>query len=357
MFIAYDESGLDEFIAKPEVTISPESPVLVDQFLEDAFEYDLDAVSDGESVYIGGILQHIEAAGIHSGDSAAVFPPYKSKPEILAQMREWTLRLAKHLSVKGLMNIQVAEKDGKLYIIEVNPRGSRTVPFISKSSGVDLVEAAVRVWLGEDLVQQGLVRERGSWAEGRCIMGWAVKEAVFSFDRFQSVDPALGPEMRSTGEVVGYGRTFGEAYAKSQAAAANRLPTSGRVIISVNSKDRGTIAPIARSLQELGFSLLATKGTARDLFKEGILADVVLKTQDGHPNIVDYIRARKADLIINTPMGFHSRKSDDDIRTEAVRAHVPYTTTTSAAKAAVEAIRYLQENRFIVRELPQGPRR
>ena len=356
MFIAYDDDGLEEFMKKPEVTVSEDSPVLVDQFLEDAFEYDLDAVSDGRSVYIGGILQHIEAAGIHSGDSAAVFPPYKSKPEILAQMREWTLRLAKHLSVKGLMNIQFAEKDGKLYIIEVNPRGSRTVPFISKSSGVDLVEAAVRVWLGEDLVKQGLVKERGSYAEGRCIMGWAIKEAVFSFDRFPHVDPALGPEMRSTGEVVGYGRTFGEAYAKSQAAAFNKLPVSGRVIISVNSKDRKTIVPIAKALEELGFHILATKGTARDLYGEGILADVVLKTQDGHPNIVDYIRERKADLIINTPMGFRARQSADDIRTEAVRAHIPYTTTTSAAKAAVEAIRYLQENRFIVRELPRGNR-
>ena len=353
MFIAYDDAGLEEFMAKKEVTISPEAPVLVDQFLEDAFEYDLDAVSDGKNVYIGGILQHIEAAGIHSGDSAAVFPPYKSKPEILDEMRQWTLRLARHLNVQGLMNIQFAEKDGKLYIIEVNPRGSRTVPFISKSSGVDLVEAAVRVWLGEDLAAQGLVKDENGIGEGRCIMGWAIKEAVFSFDRFQHVDPALGPEMRSTGEVVGYGRTFGEAYAKSQAAASNRLPTSGRVIISVNSKDRKTIAPIARALQEMGFHVLATKGTARDLYSEGILCDVVLKTQDGHPNIVDYIREHKADLVINTPMGFHSRKSDDDIRTEAVRNHVPYTTTTSAAKAAVEAIRYLQENRFVVRELPR----
>ena len=353
MFIAYDDAGLEEFLRKPEVTISPEAPVLVDQFLEDAFEYDLDAVSDGRSVYIGGILQHIEAAGIHSGDSAAVFPPYKSKPEILSEMRAWTLKLARHLNVQGLMNIQFAEKDGKLYIIEVNPRGSRTVPFISKSSGVDLVEAAVRVWLGESLVEQGLVKEEGGIGEGRCIMGWAIKEAVFSFDRFQHVDPALGPEMRSTGEVVGYGRTFGEAYAKSQAAASNRLPTSGRVIISVNNKDRKTIAPIAKALQEMGFHVLATKGTARDLYAAGILCDVVLKTQDGHPNIVDYIREHKADLVINTPMGFHSRKSDDDIRTEAVRNHVPYTTTTSAAKAAVEAIRYLQENRFVVRELPR----
>ncbi len=353
MFIAYDDNGLEEFLQKPEVTISKEAPVLVDQFLEDAFEYDLDAVSDGKSVYIGGILQHIEAAGIHSGDSAAVFPPYKSKPEILDEMKAWTLKLARHLNVQGLMNIQFAEKDGKLYIIEVNPRGSRTVPFISKSSGVDLVEAAVRIWLGEDLVKQELVKEEGGIGEGRCIMGWAIKEAVFSFDRFQHVDPALGPEMRSTGEVVGYGRTFGEAYAKSQAAASNILPTSGRVIISVNSKDRKTIAPIAKSLQEMGFHVLATKGTARDLYSEGILCDVVLKTQDGHPNIVDYIREKKADLVINTPMGFHSRKSDDDIRTEAVRAHIPYTTTTSAAKAAVEAIRYLQENRFVVRELPK----
>ena len=356
MFIAYDDDGLEEFMKKPEVTVSEDSPVLVDQFLEDAFEYDLDAVSDGRSVYIGGILQHIEAAGIHSGDSAAVFPPYKSKPEILQEMREWTLRLARHLNVQGLMNIQFAEKDGKLYIIEVNPRASRTVPFISKSSGVDLVDAAVRVWQGEDLVAQGLVKSEGSWGEGRCITGWAIKEAVFSFDRFPHVDPALGPEMRSTGEVVGYGRTFGEAYAKSQAAAFNKLPVSGRVIISVNSKDRKTIVPIAKALEELGFHILATKGTARDLYGEGILADVMLKTQDGHPNIVDYIRERKADLIINTPMGFRARQSDDDIRTEAVRAHIPYTTTTSAAKAAVEAIRYLQENRFIVRELPRGNR-
>ena len=356
MFIAYDDEGLEEFMRKPEVTVSPESPVLVDQFLEDAFEYDLDAVSDGKSVYIGGILQHIEAAGIHSGDSAAVFPPYKSKPEILQEMREWTLKLARYLNVQGLMNIQFAEKDGKLYIIEVNPRASRTVPFISKSSGVDLVEAAVRVWQGEDLVAQGLVKEEGSFAEGRCITGWAIKEAVFSFDRFPHVDPALGPEMRSTGEVVGYGRTFGEAYAKSQAAAFNKLPVSGRVIISVNSKDRATIVPIAKALEELGFQILATKGTARDLFAAGIFADVVLKTHDGHPNIVDCIREKKADLIINTPMGFRSRQSDDDIRTEAVRAHIPYTTTTSAARAAVEAIRYLQENRFIVRELPKGTR-
>ena len=352
MFIAYDDAGLAEFFEKSGVSISPQAPVLVDQFLEDAFEYDLDAVSDGEHVYVGGILQHIEAAGIHSGDSASVFPPYKSKPEILEQMRQWTLRLAREIPVRGMMNIQFAEKDGLLYIIEVNPRASRTVPFISKSSGVNMIETAVRVWNGEDLVKQGLVKPNQDIAEGHCITGWAIKESVFSFDRFVNVDPQLGPEMRSTGEVVGMGRSFGEAYAKSQDAAGNKLPTSGKVVISVNKKDRKTIVPIARALQEMGFSISATRGTARDLFDEGVLTDVVLKTHDGHPNIVDMLRHHRVDLVINTPMGFHSRRSDDEIRSEAMRNKVPYTTTTSAASAAVEAIRYLRRQEHIVRELP-----
>lgn len=351
MFIAYDEDGLSQFLANGNVTLSPESPVLVDQFLEDAFEYDLDAVCDGESVYIGGILQHIEAAGIHSGDSAAVFPPYKSKPEVLEEMRQWTLKIARELNVRGMMNIQFAEKDGRLYIIEVNPRASRTVPFISKASGVNLIDKAVKVWLGESLIQQGLADPVTHIGEGHCHTGWAIKEAVFSFDRFVNVDPQLGPEMRSTGEVAGMGRTFGEAYAKSQASSGNILPVSGRVIISVNKKDRQTIVPIAKALQELGFTLLATRGTARDLFDQGVLCDVVLKVHDGRPNIVDLIRNHKVDLIINTPMGFHATRSDDDIRTEAVRNKIPYTTTTSAAAAAVDAIRYLQRREYVVREI------
>ena len=352
MFIAYDDAGLADFFEKSGVTMSPEAPVLVDQFLEDAFEYDLDAVSDGKNVYIGGILQHIEAAGIHSGDSAAVFPPYKSKPEILEEMREWTLRLAREIPVCGMMNIQFAEKDGKLYIIEVNPRASRTVPFISKSSGVNLIETAIRIWQGEDLEKQGLVKAGKEIGEGHCITGWSIKEAVFSFDRFVNVDPQLGPEMRSTGEVVGMGRSFGEAYAKSQDSAGNVLPTAGKVIISVNKKDRKTIVPIAKALQDMGFAIAATRGTARDLFDDGILSEVVLKVHDGHPNIVDMIRSHRVALVINTPMGFHSRRSDDEIRSEAMRNKIPYTTTTSAASAAVEAIRYLQRKEYIVRELP-----
>jgi carbamoyl-phosphate synthase large subunit len=353
MFIVDDEEGLQDFLEHSGVEITPKAPVLIDQFLEDAFEYDLDAVSDGKSIYIGGILQHIEAAVIHSGDSAAVFPPYKAIPSVLSQMREWALKLAQELQVKGLMNIQFASKEDKLYIIEVNPRGSRTVPFISKASGVNLVEAAVRVWNGEDLVAQGLVGREGTFAEGHCITGWAIKEAVFSFERFSNVDPALGPEMRSTGEAIGMGRSFGEAYAKSQAAAGNRLPTSGNVVISVTKKDRQTIVPIARQLQKLGFHLFATHGTARDLFDAGILCNVVLKVQDGHPNIVDMMHARQVDLVINTPMGYHARRSDDDIRTAAMRLKIPYTTTTSAAAAAVQAIAYEQEGIYTVRELPQ----
>jgi carbamoyl-phosphate synthase large subunit len=353
MFIVDDEEGLQDFLEHSGVEITPKAPVLIDQFLEDAFEYDLDAGSDGKSIYSGGILQHIEAAGIHSGDSAAVFPPYKAIPSVLSQMREWALKLAQELQVKGLMNIQFASKEDKLYIIEVNPRGSRTVPFISKASGVNLVEAAVRVWNGEDLVAQGLVGREGTFAEGHCITGWAIKEAVFSFDRFSNVDPALGPEMRSTGEAIGMGRSFGEAYAKSQAAAGNRLPTSGNVVISVTKKDRQTIVPIARQLQKLGFHLFATHGTARDLFDAGILCNVVLKVQDGHPNIVDMMHARQVDLVINTPMGYHARRSDDDIRTAAMRLKIPYTTTTSAAAAAVQAIAYEQEGIYTVRELPQ----
>ena len=340
MAIAYDDSELSAFM-DTGIIISDKSPLLVDQFLEDAFEYDLDAVSDGTSLYIGGILQHIEAAGIHSGDSAAVFPPYKSNPGILEKMRNSALALAQALEVKGFMNIQFAVQDGRLYVIEVNPRASRTVPFISKTSGVDLVNAAVRVWQGEDLVSQGIVEHKGSWSEGACITGWAIKEAVFSFDRFANIDPQLGPEMRSTGEVVGMGLSFGEAFAKSQIAAGNRLPISGRVCISVNKRDRKTILPIARELQELGFAIAATRGTARDLFDAGIICETVLKVHEGHPNLVDHIRHQRIALVINTPMGIQAKKSDDDLRTEAVRMKIPYTTTTSAASAAVEAIRYL----------------
>jgi len=348
MYIVYDEEALQKLT---HLEASEEAPVLVDQFLEDAFEYDLDAVCDGKSLYIGGILQHIEAAGIHSGDSAAVFPPYKSSPQILKQMQQWAHKLALALDTRGLMNIQFAAKDGLLYLIEVNPRASRTIPFIAKTSGVNLIEAAVRIWEGEDLVAQGLVKQQGLVAMGTCKTGWAVKEAVFSFDRFSNVDPALGPEMRSTGESIGLGKTFGEAFAKSQISAGNKLPVAGKVFVSVNKKDRTTILPVVQKLVALGFGIAATKGTATFLFEQGILCEVMQKVHEGRPNVTDYLKSRQIALVINTPMGYQAHASDDEIRSIAMRLKIPYTTTTSAATAAVQAIEYLQKKQVVVRSL------
>ncbi len=348
MFIAYNSKALIDFLEKEEVIINKEKPIIIDEFLEDAFEYDLDGVFDGNKLYIGGILQHIEAAGIHSGDSAAVFPPYKISEEHLLQMKEATYKLCKYFKIIGLVNLQFAIKNDKLYIIELNPRASRTIPFISKYSQVNLIEVATKVFSNIDLVQQNLVDEKSNYSCGTCTIGWAIKEAVFSFDRFKNIDPILGPEMRSTGETTGSGYTFGEAYAKSQISAGNKLPTKGKILISVNKKDRKTIIPIAKELQELGFSIAATRGTARDLFDNDILCEVMLKTIDGSPNIVDNIRAKKIDLVINTPMGFHAISSNDDLRSEALMQKIPYTTTTSAAKAALDAIKYMMKKEFKV---------
>ena len=351
MMIAYCEEDLEEFFAKG-IKATEEKPVLVDQFLEDAFEYDLDAVSDGRNVYIAGMLQHIEAAGIHSGDSACVFPPHKSDPEIMQQMRIACREIAREVQVTGFLNIQFAVQNGTLYVIEVNPRASRTIPFLSKASGVDLIDAAVRIWQGEDLMAQGLVGSDG-FGEGSCLYGSAIKEAVFSFDRFLNIDPVLGPEMRSTGEVIGMGASFGEAFAKAQAGAGSRLPVSGRAFVSVNKRDRLTILPIVQKLQHLGFNIAATRGTARFLHENGIMAEVILKVHEGHPHVVDNIRARRIALVINTPMGRFAQQGDDEIRTEAMRMKIPYTTTTSAAEAAVEGITYIIEHPPEVRPLKQ----
>ena len=346
MMIAYNQEELEIFLSRG-IPVSPKRPVLVDQFLEDAFEYDLDAVADGKNIYIGGILQHIEAAGIHSGDSAAVFPPYKSNPEILKDMRDAARTIALEFEINGFLNIQFAVKDNMLYLIEVNPRASRTVPFLNKTSGVDIIDAAVKIWEGQSLVDQGLVDENG-WGEGRCITGWAVKEAVFSFDRFAGLDPVLGPEMKSTGEAIGIGATFGEAFAKVQAAVNSRLPAGGRVFVSVNKRDRDTILPVVQDLTDLGFDVCATRGTANYLFEKGIFSEVILKVHEGHPNVVDHMRSGRIQLLINTPSGRYSQIDDEDMRTEAVTQKIPYTTTTSAASAAVHGIRYLKTEKIEV---------
>jgi carbamoyl-phosphate synthase large subunit len=356
MFIASTPEDLEIFVSKG-VEMSEKRPVLVDQFLEDAFEYDLDAVSDGQSVYIGGIMEHIEAAGIHSGDSACVFPAFMTKPHILQEMIDATAKIARALPVVGFLNIQFAEQNGLLYILEVNPRASRTVPFLSKSSGVSLVETGVRVWLGEDLKTQGLVDATTGIGVGKCLTGWAVKEAVFSFDRFQDLDPVLGPEMKSTGECMGTGASFGEAYAKAQAGVGTQLPTKGTVFVSVHDLDKQSILPIVKDLVSLGFLVTATAGTAEFLKAQGVKADTILKIQNGHPNILDHLRSGGVNLLINTPKGRYSHSDDATIRVEAVRKKIPYTTTVSAARATVEGIKYLVKKEYVVRPMPNlnGP--
>ncbi|MDC7228389.1 MAG: carbamoyl-phosphate synthase large subunit [Spirochaetales bacterium] len=350
MFVAYKREELATFLLQG-IEMSKEKPILVDQFLEDAFEYDVDAVSDGENVYVAGIMQHIEAAGVHSGDSACVFPPFKAEKKAEDEMMEAAQKFARELKVKGFLNIQFALKDGTLYVLEVNPRASRTIPFLSKASGVDLIEAAVRVWNGISLEEQGLTKN--GIGRGTCQTGWAVKEAVFSFDRFAGEDPLLGPEMKSTGEVIGTGTTFGESFAKASIAASVNLPkpSDGKVFVSVHDRDKDTILPIIKTLRDLGFEFAATRGTAEFLYANGIWPEVVMKVHDGRPNVVDHMRAGKISLLINTPLGRFSQKGDHDIRIEAVRSKIPYTTTTSAAEAAAVGIKHLLTEKPEVRAL------
>ena len=317
MHILYSNEELKEYLEKP-VVISEEAPLLLDHFLEDAFEYDVDALYDGNSLYICGILQHIEAAGVHSGDSAAVFPPYNMSDYLLEETKKITYKIAHALQIKGFMNIQLASIDNKLYVIEVNPRASRTIPFLSKMTDVDIVAIAVNIWEGKSLVEQQIVEKDGDVVTAECKYGWAIKEAVFSFSRFTHLDPILGPQMRSTGEVVGIGNTFGEAYYKSQIASSNKLPISGKICVSVNKKDRMRVLPIVKEFLELGFSLAATRGNASFFYEHGIISEVLLKEGEGHPNIVDHMRMGKIDLLINTPMGQRSLRSSLSLRQVAL---------------------------------------
>jgi carbamoyl-phosphate synthase large subunit len=273
-----------------------------------------------------------------------------SPPGIVREMIEATAQIALSVGVIGFVNIQFAAVGGQLYVIEVNPRASRTVPFLSKASGVNLVEAAVGIWTGKSLAEQGLVTG-GTIAVGQCVTGWAVKEAMFSFDRFRGVDPILGPEMKSTGESMGTGATFGEAYAKAEMAAGTLLPTKGRVYVSVHRGDRDTILPVVKDLQSLGFEICATRGTAKFLFENSVWSEVVLKDHEGTPNIIDHMRAGRIAFLINTPLGRYSQADDSFIRVEAVKLKIPYTTTISAASAAVEGIRYLMGGEKAVRAL------
>ena len=354
MQIVYDQASLRGYF-ETAARVSENRPVLIDRFLEDAYEVDVDAIGDGEHYVIGGVMQHIEDAGIHSGDSACVLPPYIIREEDLATMRTHTLALAKALGVIGLINVQFAIRDRVVYVLEVNPRASRTIPFISKAIGVPLASLAARLIMGESLADIGFTAE--------IIPPYvSVKEAVFPFNKFRGADPVLGPEMRSTGEVMGISESFGSAFAKAQLAADNGLPLSGAVLVTVNDSDKAVVAPIVRRFQDMGFRVLATPGTAKFLRARGIAAETVFKVHEGRPNGVDLIVNGQVQLLINTPLGKRAQKDDYTLRQAAIAARLPYTTTLSAARAAVDAIealhsRALQEWHEIARAATAGTRR
>jgi carbamoyl-phosphate synthase large subunit len=335
MAIAFDEARLEGYV-REAVQASPEHPILVDRFLEDAFEVDVDAVADGERVIIGGILQHIEEAGVHSGDSAMVLPTYKITPPHLETIRAYTRRMGLALDVRGLMNVQYAIKDDVVYVLEVNPRASRTTPFVSKATGVALAKVAARVMAGRSLEEQGLA---GDLTVDRIF----VKESVFPFLKLAGSDILLGPEMKSTGEVMGISRDFGMAFAKSQSAAGFTIPTEGTVFISVNDFDKKGVLPHARELARMGIRILATRGTAEYLAAHGVPVEMVYKVNEGRPNCVDLIKSGKIDIIFNTPLGRESFYDDGAIRKGATLHGVLVVTTLTAAAATVQAIQALRD--------------
>jgi carbamoyl-phosphate synthase large subunit len=334
MEIVYDEEALDVF-ARRAVEASSEHPILIDKFLEDAIEIDVDVVADGETCVIAGIMEHIEQAGIHSGDSACVTPPYSLTDDVIEGLKRNTYSLAMELQVIGLMNIQYAIKNDIIYILEVNPRASRTVPFISKATGIPWAKVAAKVMVGKKLLGLGIRKEIE-------IDHFAVKESVFPFNRFYGVDTVLGPEMKSTGEVMGIDVDFGMAFAKSQIGAGVNIPLKGKVFISVMNKDKRSIIFLAKKLVDLGFEIVATKGTAKVLTNNGIPVHAVFKVGEGRPDIVDQIKNGEIHLVINTPSGKKPKADEVAIRSQSVAHNIPCVTTLSGAEAVVNAIESLK---------------
>jgi carbamoyl-phosphate synthase large subunit len=351
MVIAYDLNTVQEYVAQAAL-MGPARPVLIDQFLEDATEVDVDALADGSAVVIGGIMEHIEEAGVHSGDSSCVLPPVTLSTAVLDRIRDYTKRLAEALQVVGLMNVQYAIQRDTVYVLEVNPRASRTVPYVSKATGVPLAKVAARLMTGRKLAEMELpVVETDGVAELAVRDYHAVKSPVFPFNKFRGVDTILGPEMRSTGEVMGISKSFGQAFAKAQLAAGQRLPRKGTLFISVNDRDKRHVVPLGRELAALGFKLMATRGTAAALEAAGIKAEPVYKVNEGRPNIVDLVKTGKVDMIINTPLGRESFYDEKSIRRAAIRYNIPCVTTLSAANAAARGIRALHEHAFEIAAL------
>jgi carbamoyl-phosphate synthase large subunit len=345
MVIVYDEAMLDNYMSAA-VQVSRERPILIDKFLEDAYEVDVDALCDDERVVIAGIMEHIEEAGIHSGDSSCVLPTYQLSESLRERIRQHTVQLGRALNVVGLMNIQFAVHNGKVYVLEVNPRASRTVPFVSKATGVPLAKIAAKLMIGKKLSEFGLPSEL-------IVKQYCVKSPVFPFARFPGVDTILGPEMKSTGEVMGVDDSFGKAYVKAQLSAGSVLPKTGIAFISVNQHDKRFISKIAAELVEIGFKIVATRGTAQILKSAGIEAETVYKVNEGRPHIVDLIKSGKVDLVINTPLGRESFFDEKSIRRAAIHYRIPCITTIPGAAAAVAGIRALQRESLDVKSLQE----
>jgi carbamoyl-phosphate synthase large subunit len=344
MEIVYSDRELEHYMTYA-VQVEPDHPILIDKFLEEAIEVDVDAIADMTgAVVIGGVMEHIEQAGIHSGDSACSIPTITLSEASLATIRAWTVKLAKRLQVVGLMNIQFAVKDDQVYILEANPRASRTVPFVSKATGLPLAKLAAQVMSGKTLAELGITQE--------VIPPYiSVKEAVLPFERFPGTDTILGPEMRSTGEVMGIDVDFGKAFAKAELGANQRLPLQGTVFVSMNDRDKEAVVPVAQELADLGFQLVATSGTRQMLKQHGLTVEPVLKIHEGRPHVVDQIKNGQIQLIINTPLGDRAQQDDRDIRRTALAYKVPTITTIAAARATAAAIRTLQKETLTVKAL------
>jgi len=345
MKIVYDESDLEAFF-ELAVQASPDKPVLIDKFLEEAFELDVDAISDGETTVIGGMMEHIEEAGIHSGDSACVLPPYSIAPHHIEEMADAARAIAKELQVKGLMNIQFGIMNDTVYVIEVNPRASRTIPFVSKAIGVPLAKLATKVMLGKTLKELG-------FTDQVIPPYYCVKEAVMPFDRFENVDPVLGPEMKSTGEVMGIDMDLGAAVAKSQIAAGQKLPEQGAVFISVQDRDKEAALPVAKDFHDMGFTIMATRGTAAFLEENQVPATPVKKVSAGRPHVVDAVKNKEVQLILNTGATSQTQRDGYEIRRAAIKYRIPYATTTDGAKAIVSAIKALKKERLSVKPIQE----
>jgi carbamoyl-phosphate synthase large subunit len=343
MVIVYDESDLDEYMQKA-VMASPERPILLDKFLEDAVEVDVDCVSDGKKTVICGIMEHIEEAGIHSGDSACVIPSFSLSKSMLDEIRQATQALAKDLKVKGLMNIQYAVKGETLYVLEVNPRASRTVPYVSKATGIPWAKIATKVMLGKTLKDLGIEKEVVP-------EHFSVKEAVFPFNRFPGVDPVLGPEMKSTGEVMGIDADFGIAYMKAQIAAGQKIPMEGKIFISVNDQDKRKIVGIAKRLAALGYQIVTTAGTGEVMRKNGMEVEIVAKLGEGRPDVLDLIKNGEVKLLINTPGGKRTKVDETKIRSTAIMHMIPIVTTLSGARATVNGLESVKKKGIAVKAL------